>query len=155
MERKKSCFSLSIFPSWSNFIFVATVSIYRFIYCGDTDVCRTWNNQGSEWPTSQNGQPARKTFFQMILPSFFMVTYFLHSKYLIWKVFFYQDFSPMAVLNRTIYQKMWKMWILGLFNKIINFITQSVKIPIIYDLLFLIGIYSPKNINKYPSEMKN
>ena len=40
------------------------------------------------------------------------------------------------------------------FNKIINFITESVK-KAIYNLLFLIGLYSSKNINKYPSEMKN
>ena len=28
---------------------------------------------------------------------------------------------------RTIYQKMWKMSVFGVFNKIINFITESVK----------------------------
>ena len=47
------------------------------------------------------------------------------------------------------------MSVFALFNKIINFITESVKKPTSYDLLFLIGFYSPKNINKYPSEMKN
>ena len=48
------------------------------------------------------------------------------------------------------------MSVFGLFNKTINFIiTESVKKPTIYDLLFLTGIYSLKNINKYPSEMKN
>ena len=47
------------------------------------------------------------------------------------------------------------MSVFRVFNKIINFITESVKKPTIYDLLFLSGIYSPKNINKYPSEMKN
>ena len=46
------------------------------------------------------------------------------------------------------------MSVFGVFNKIINFITESIKKKI-YDLLFLIGLYSPKNINKYPSEMKN
>ena len=45
----------------------------------------------------------------------------------------------------------------GVFNKIINFITESelVKKETICDLLFLIGLYSPKNIAKYPSDMKN
>ena len=47
------------------------------------------------------------------------------------------------------------MSVFGVFNKIINFITESVKKPTIYVLLFLGGIYSPKNINRYPSEMKN
>ena len=39
------------------------------------------------------------------------------------------------------------MSVFGVFNKIINFIADSVKKPTIYDLLFLIGIYSPENIN--------
>ena len=86
---------------------------------------------------------------------FFTVRSFLHLKHLIWKVFFYQNCSLMVPLNRTIYQKMWKMSVLGLFNKIISFITELIKKPTIYDLLFLIGIYSLKNINKYQSEMKN
>ena len=47
------------------------------------------------------------------------------------------------------------MSVFGVFNKIINFIAESVKKPTIYDLLFLSGIYSLKNINKYLSEMKN
>ena len=47
------------------------------------------------------------------------------------------------------------MSVFGLFSKIINFMTESVKKATFYDLLFLIGFYSPKNINKYPSEMKN
>ena len=47
------------------------------------------------------------------------------------------------------------MSVFGVFNKIINFITESVKKPTIYVLLFPSGIYSLKNINKYPSEMKN
>ena len=47
------------------------------------------------------------------------------------------------------------MSVLVVFNKIINFIAESVKKPTIYDLLFVGGIYSPKNMNKYPSEMKN
>ena len=47
------------------------------------------------------------------------------------------------------------MSVFGLLNKIINFITESVKKATFYELLFLIGFYSPKNINKYSSEMKN
>ena len=49
---------------------------------------------------------------------------------------------------------MWKMPVFGVFNKIINFITKSVK-KAIYEFLFLTGLYSPKNIAKYPSDMKN
>ena len=49
---------------------------------------------------------------------------------------------------------MLKISVFGVFNKIINFITESVK-KSIYDLLFLTGLYSPKNIDKYPSDMKN
>ena len=47
------------------------------------------------------------------------------------------------------------MSVFRVFNKIINFINESIKKPTIYDLLFLSGIYSPKNINKYPAKMKN
>ena len=47
------------------------------------------------------------------------------------------------------------MSVFRVLNKIINFITVSVKKSTIYDLLFLSGIYSCKNINIYPSEMKN
>ena len=47
------------------------------------------------------------------------------------------------------------MSVFRLINKNINFSTESVRNPTIYNLLFLIAIYSPKNINKYPSEMKN
>ena len=47
------------------------------------------------------------------------------------------------------------MSVFGVFDKIINFITESLKKKTFHDLLFLIGLYSPKNINKYLSEMKN
>ena len=47
------------------------------------------------------------------------------------------------------------MSVFRVFNKIIKFITESVKKPTIYDLLFLIGICSPKTIDKNPSKMKN
>ena len=36
----------------------------------------------------------------------------------------------------------------------INFSNESFKIPTIYDLLFIIAIYSFKNINKHSSEVK-
>ena len=70
-------------------------------------------------------------------------------------MFFYQNCSLRVALNWTIYQKMWKMSVFRVLNKIINLSTVSVKKSTIYDLLFLSGIYSCKNINKYPSEMKN
>ena len=38
---------------------------------------------------------------------------------------------------------------------VLNFCTQSAKELILYDLLFLIAIYSPNNDNKHPSEMRN
>ena len=38
---------------------------------------------------------------------------------------------------------------------VLNFSTESAKKPTIYDLLFLIAIYAPKNDNKHPSEMRN
>ena len=37
----------------------------------------------------------------------------------------------------------------------INFRNESVKKPMIFDLLFIIAIYSLQNVNKHPSEMKN
>ena len=37
-------------------------------------------------------------------------------------------------------------------NTVLNFSTESAK-PSIYDFLFLIALYSPKNHNKHPSEM--
>ena len=40
-------------------------------------------------------------------------------------------------------------------NKKIYFSTESIKKPIIYDLLFLIAIYSLQNVDKHLSEMKN
>ena len=36
----------------------------------------------------------------------------------------------------------------------INFSNESFKIPTIYDLLFIIAIYSLQNVNKHSSEMK-
>ena len=49
-----------------------------------------------------------------------------------------------------------KFQFLGLFNKnfnsVLSFSTESAK-PTIYDFLFLITFYSPKNHNKHPSEM--
>ena len=39
-------------------------------------------------------------------------------------------------------------------DKMINFSNESFKIPTIYDLLFIIAIYSLKNVNKHSSEMK-
>ena len=41
-----------------------------------------------------------------------------------------------------------------MFNKHINFSTESAKKTTIYNLLFLIALYSPKNDNKQPSEMR-
>ena len=45
-----------------------------------------------------------------------------------------------------------------IFLKIIHeeecFVNESVEKPAIYDLLFLIAIYYPKNDRKYPSEMR-
>ena len=38
---------------------------------------------------------------------------------------------------------------------VLNFSTESDKKPTMFDLLFLIAIYSPKNDNEYPSEMRN
>ena len=35
----------------------------------------------------------------------------------------------------------------------INFSNESFKIPTIYDLLFIIAIYSLKNVNKHSSKM--
>ena len=37
----------------------------------------------------------------------------------------------------------------------LNFTTKSAKEPAIYDLLFLIAIYSPKNNNKHASNRRN
>ena len=51
--------------------------------------------------------------------------------------------------------KQWKIQVFGVFNKNINFSTESTDKPKIYDLLFLIAIYSSKNDNKYPSEIRN
>ena len=38
---------------------------------------------------------------------------------------------------------------------LLYFSTESAKELTLYDLLFLIAIYSPNNDNKHPSEMKN
>ena len=40
-------------------------------------------------------------------------------------------------------------------DKKINFSNESAKKPTIYDLLFIIAIYSLENVNKQSSEMKN
>ena len=42
-----------------------------------------------------------------------------------------------------------------MFFSALNFSTVSAKKPTIYDLLFLIALYSPKYFNKHPSEMRN
>ena len=49
----------------------------------------------------------------------------------------------------TIYQKTWKISVFGVLNKSINFISESAKKPIIYDLLFLIAILSSKTDYKH------
>ena len=43
----------------------------------------------------------------------------------------------------------------GYLMKISISVLNQVKRTIIHDLLFLIAIYSPKNDNKHPSEMRN
>ena len=52
-----------------------------------------------------------------------------------------------------------KISFLGEFNKNINFstnfCTESAEKLTIYDLLFLVAVYSPKNDNKQPFEMRN
>ena len=48
-----------------------------------------------------------------------------------------------------------KISVYGEFNKNINISTESAEKSTIYDLLFLVSIYSPKNDNKKTSEMRN
>ena len=43
-------------------------------------------------------------------------------------------------------------YLIKMSNSVLNFSTESAK-PTIYDFLFLITLYSPKNHNKHPSEM--
>ena len=43
------------------------------------------------------------------------------------KSVFHLNCSLRVAFNRTIYQKMWRMSVFGVFNKAINFITESVK----------------------------
>ena len=58
-------------------------------------------------------------------------------------------------LTRTIYQKIWKILAFGMFNINLNFSTEWIQSQLIYNLMFLIALYSPKNDNKQPSEMRN
>ena len=89
----------------------------------------------------------------MTLPIFLHNTFTsLKTPYL--KRFFYQNCSHCNIEQDHLSKNV-KNVSFRLFNKIINFITESLKKPTIYSLLFVIGIYSPKNTNKYPSEMKN
>ena len=37
----------------------------------------------------------------------------------------------------------------------LNFSTESAEKPTVFDFLFLVAIYTPKNVNKHPSEMRN
>ena len=63
-----------------------------------------------------------------------------------------------AALSRMIYWKT-KNSVFGVLIKIsislLNFSTESAKKPTIYDLMFLIVIYAPKNHNKHLSKMIN
>ena len=43
-------------------------------------------------------------------------------------------------------------YLIKMANSVLNFSTESAK-PTIYDFLFLITLYSPKNHNKHPSEL--
>lgn len=45
--------------------------------------------------------------------------------------------------------------VFGVSNKSINFSTELIEKAIIYDLLFLIAIYSTKNDDEHPYEMRN
>ena len=55
--------------------------------------------------------------------------------------------------------KMYKVFVFWVFNKNTNFSNEfqqfPTEFPTIYDLLFLIAIYFPKNDNKHPSKMRN
>ena len=53
-------------------------------------------------------------------------------------------------LNRTMYRNMWKFSFWGVKKNVnsMNFSTESAKELTLYDLLFLIAIYSPNNDNK-------
>ena len=56
-----------------------------------------------------------------------------------------------VALNRTIYQKLWK--VLCLTKRSASTMNQLKKTTI-YELLFIITIYSLENVNKHSSEMK-
>ena len=63
-----------------------------------------------------------------------------------------------VALNRTIYWNIWKFSFWGVsknVNSSLNFSTESAKELTLYDLLFLIAIYSPSNYSKHPSELRN
>ena len=79
---------------------------------------------------------------------------------ILWRKILYEICVLRAALNRTIYWKIWKFSVFGVFSKNINFSTEfqhrvSLKKTTIYKLLFLIALYSPKNDNKQPSEIRN
>ena len=69
--------------SVSHYFFTATISIYQLINPVNTGDFRTWNNQRSAVLRA-----SQKSFPSNDITYFFTVTYFLHSKHLIWKVFF-------------------------------------------------------------------
>ena len=96
----------------------------------------------------------KKYFLSKSWPSF-------HLKYLVRKLLNQNSFLRLAL---NICRKMWKILFFRVFNRNINFSffflsffyfsTESVNKSSIYDLPFLIAIYSPKNVNKHSSEMK-
>ena len=45
--------------------------------------------------------------------------------------------------------------LIKLSMSVLNFSTKSGEKPTTYDFLFLVVIYSPKNDNKHPSEIRN
>ena len=62
MSEKKGCFFFSILPTWSNFIFTATISVYQLINPINMGVCKTEiTSEAQCWV------PVRKPFLQMTL----------------------------------------------------------------------------------------
>ena len=66
-----------------------------------------------------------------------------------------QDSIEQDYLSKNVKKNQFLGFLIKISISVLNLSTESAEETVIYDLLFLNAIYSPKNDNNHPSKMRN
>ena len=100
---------------------------------------------GPKAPREKSSLHIPQKFFLKIQWHFFTVE---HTAFPSPKISYLKSFAPKFLSQSSIEQGHWKVWVFWVFNKNINFSTESVKKQFMFQNLMLILLGIPINISK-------